>query len=169
MVDCPRIKVRKSIINNLKSAKGFTLLELIVVFTVIAILSTMGIASFVSYSRNQTLVQAGSDLENTITLARSRALSQVVPAVCSGQVLNGYQVDINTLNNSYTLSVICLGTHSIQATTLPANITFSSQTTASSIFYPVISSGATGGNTKIVLTGYSKTFTITIDNNGNIR
>lgn len=166
MIDCRKNKnLQSSIINS----AGFTLLELIIVFTVIALLSTIGIASFVSYSRNQTLVQAAANLENTLNLAKSQSLSQVKPAVCSGQALNGYQVDLNTLNNSYTLSVICLSSHSIQQTFLPGNITFSSQTTASSIFYPIISSGATGGGTKIVLTGYGKTFTITIDDNGNVK
>ncbi len=165
MINCPR---HNSKVRRFRSEKGFTLLELIVVFTIIAILSTMGIASFMTYSRNQTLVQAAQSLENTIHLARSDALSQVKPSVCTGQVLNGYQIDINTLNNTYSLSVVCNGTHVVSQTTLPTTISFSSQTTATSIFYPIISSGATGGNTKIVLTGYGNNFTINIDNNGNL-
>lgn len=166
MIACLKKIYKITIINP---SEGFTLLELIIVFTVIAVISTMGIASFVSYSRNQALVQAGSSLENTLNLARSNSLSQVKPSVCTGNILSGYQVDLDTLNNKYTLSVVCLGLHTIQTTSLPNGITFSSQTTASSIFFPVISSGVTGGGTKIVLTGYSKNFTVNIDTNGIIR
>jgi prepilin-type N-terminal cleavage/methylation domain-containing protein len=57
--------------------KGFTLIELIVVFTVLAILSTIGTISLVSYSRAQTLNQATNDLVQTLDTAKSLSGSQL--------------------------------------------------------------------------------------------
>ena len=150
---------------------GFTLLELIIVFTVIAILSTIGIASFVNYSRAQSLQTAAVKLASTLNLAKSSANSQVKPSQCSG-TLSGYQVDILT-TTTYSLSVFCPEVHLIQTTTLPdnGNIKFNlvlGQTTTTSIFFPVITSGVQGGG-NIVLTAYGQAKTIKIDNEGNIK
>ncbi len=150
---------------------GFTLLELIIVFTVIAILSTTGIASFVNYSRAQSLQSAAVKLASTLNLAKSSASSQVKPSQCSGS-LNGYQIDILS-TTTYSLSVFCPEVHLIQTTTLPdnGNIKFNldlGQTTTISVFFPIITSGVYGAG-NIVLTGHSQAKTIKIDNEGNIK
>lgn len=156
---------------RLSLSSGFTLLELIIVFTVIATLSTIGIASFVDYSKSQSLQSATLNLASTLNLAKSNASSQIKPSQCSG-ALSGYQVDVLS-NTTYSLSVICPETHLIQTTMLPnnGNIRFnldSGQTTTTSVFFPIITSGVQGAG-NIVLTAYGKTKTITIDNVGNIK
>lgn len=152
--------------------RGFTLLELIIVFTVIAILSTIGIASFVDYSRAQSLQSAASNLASTLNSAKSRANSQVKPSQCSGS-LNGYQIDILSIT-TYSFSVICPEAHLIETKTLPdnGNIKFNlnvGQTTTLSIFFPIIT-GSVRGAGNIVLTGYdNQTKTVTVDNAGNVK
>lgn len=173
---------------------GFTLIEIIVVFTIIAVISLIGVAAFVSYGRMATLQSASSELSSMFLTAKSRANSQVKPAStqipqCNSQnVLNGYKVVlcptatsniICDTKNSYILGVVC-GSSScsdplcsniipqkIQETILPQDITFDSGTTSTSFFFSVISGGV-GGAGKIILDGYGNQKTITVDSTGGI-
>lgn len=101
-------------IKRIFNPKGFTLIELIIVFTVIAILSVGGIAAFVSYSQTQSL---SNDRENIITilnLAKANTTSQLKStssATCNG-TLEGYSVIFTTSGanaNTYNLYVRCTG------------------------------------------------------------
>lgn len=173
---------------------GFTLIELIVVFSIIAVLSLIGVAAFVSYGRMATLQSASSDLSSMLLTAKSRADSQVKPSSaqipqCNGQtVLDGYKVVLcptatsNVIcdtKNSYVLGVAC-GSSScsdslcsniipqkIEETTLPQDVTFDSGTTSTSFFFSVISGGV-GGSGKIILDGFGNQKTITVDLTGGI-
>jgi prepilin-type N-terminal cleavage/methylation domain-containing protein len=160
--------------------RGFTLLELIIVFTVIAIISTIGTASFVNYSRSQSLQSAASILALTLSSAKSSASSQVIPDACSGKTLSGYKVVIDdppsNPSTKYSLYVVCgdpLDPPLIETLTLPdnGNIIFNldpTQTTTQSIFFTIINGGVQGAG-NIVLTGYNKPpKTVTIDNIGNV-
>ncbi len=150
---------------------GFTLIELIVAFSVISILATVGVASFVSYSRLQTLQTATYELSTTLGLARSRAYSQVKPSECTGQTsLDGYRVTLSVSDNSYVLDAICSGSsHTELAKTLPKDITFDRlQSTSTSFLFPVIAGGVVGAG-KIVVSGYGQTKTITVNSAGDIR
>lgn len=152
-----------------KIEQGFTILELIVVFAIIAILSTVGIAAFVSYGRTQALQTSASEVSVLLNLAKSRSLSQIKPSVCSSQILNGYQVVI-TLPDKYQMDVVCSGfPYKIQGKTLLTNITFDSlKTTSLSFFFPVLVSGVQGAGT-VVLTGYGQEKSITVDPIGVIK
>lgn len=101
-------------IKKIFNPKGFTLIELIIVFTVIAILSAGGIAAFVAYSQTQSL---SNDRENIITilnLAKANTSSQFKPTSstqCQG-ILEGYSVVFTTSGasaNTYDLYVRCTG------------------------------------------------------------
>lgn len=148
--------------------KGFTLIELIVVFSVMAVLSTVGIASFSSYSRAQVLQQATNDLVNTLNTAKVRAGSQTKPSQClSASVLQGYSVTINIAARTYSLNVVCSGTSIVLSTSvLPVNVAFNQSTgtpptTTTSVTYPVLTGGVKGSG-NIVLSSYNQTKTITI-------
>lgn len=147
---------------------GFTVIEIIVVFAVIAVLSTIGVASFVNYNRIQTLQTGAADFTSTLNLARSRALSQAKPPECASQVLNGYRVSISISGNSYILEAICSGfSYRIQSRNLPQNVIFqSSQPT--SFFFPVIVGGVSGAGT-VVLSSFGQTKSITVDSIGGIK
>jgi prepilin-type N-terminal cleavage/methylation domain-containing protein len=153
--------------------KGFTLLELIVVFSIIAILSTIGLASFVSYSKSQTLQSGLNDVTSVLNTAKSKASAQIIPDLCSGSLV-GYGVSIfKSANgshpaNSYTLEATCSGSGvtQISSTNLPSGVSFNAATNTPNIFFSVLTGAViTGapGNGNIVLSGFSlpnKTITV---------
>nr|MBI5456079.1 prepilin-type N-terminal cleavage/methylation domain-containing protein [Candidatus Levybacteria bacterium] len=160
---------------QISNLHGFTMIELIVVFLVMAVLSTVGIASFVDYSRAQVLQQAANDLVNTLNTAKTRTVSQNKPIECpSTSVLQSYSVTINTGAGTYSLNVTCSGvTTPLSTTPLTRDVSFNSAsdtppTTTINVIYPVLTGGVRGtGN--IVLMSFNKTKTITISSSvGNI-
>lgn len=172
-----KTKFNNSTIQQLNN-RGFTLLELIIVFTVIAILSTVGITSFVSYSRSQSLQSAASDLASTLDSAKSQANSQVKPSQCSAdQALDGYKVVIDdpSLNPStkYSLYVVCGQSQLVKTATLPDNgkikfILDPGQTTTLSVFFPIIKGGVQGAG-NITLTGYNQSRCVNVSSGGVIK
>lgn len=113
------------------SQKGFTFIELLVVISIIAILSTIGIASFVDYSRVQTMSNAVQDVTTMLQNAKASAESQLKPVdnVCTGAPLTGYKVVITTVARQYYIVPECGGNEdgNVKITkTLPDTISFSS-------------------------------------------
>lgn len=161
---------------NFKFQKGFTLIEIIVVFAIISILSTIAIGSFVSYNKTQNVQIAVSEFSATLALARSRALSQVKPQQCTPLVLNGYKVTLSLTDNKYYLWATCSDTDfQIQVTSLPKNVIFDgARTTSLSFYFSVITNGvsfdqANAQSASISITGYGNTKTITVDRIGAIK
>ncbi|HEX7041830.1 MAG TPA: prepilin-type N-terminal cleavage/methylation domain-containing protein [Patescibacteria group bacterium] len=164
-------KMRNFIIScfGQKSNLGFTLIELMVVFSLMTILSGVGIASFVNYSRSQAVDNSLKELRTTIYTARSRALSQLKTGTCgatgSNLQLIGYQVVLcsvpghthpsgiacNDNNNAYELQIVCAnsgGSGQTSETTLAKkfldpNITFSNTSTATYFFFATITAAVT--------------------------
>lgn len=120
----------------LKSGKGFTLIELMIVLSITAVLGTFGIAGFANYNKSQAIQASASEVVTMLSLARSRAQSQVKPAGCIGD-LSGYSVKIST-PKTYTLYVRCSVGPEIkidqQDKVLATNLTFSSNV---SFFFPI--------------------------------
>ncbi len=160
----------KNTIKIKNSFAGFTLIELIVVISVAAVISVIGIAAFVSYNQTQSLNTAAADIANMFSLAKSRAASGVQPstAPCNVQSLNGYQISI-IASNSYKLDAVCpSGTSNvIPITTLPSPIIFTSP--SMTFTFAVLTGGFSGGGTTIVLSGFGKTKSITVDSLGNLQ
>lgn len=160
-----RIKKEKSL--------GFTLIEMIIVFSIAAAISTLGIASFLEYNRSSEVNSAASGLSSFLNLAKSRALSQVKPSTCTG-ILNGYKVMIcktssnadcsgktNVLNTclpadssdkDYAIYAFCDGallSPSIDSKKLPPNVCVSNSS-QTSFYFKVFTAGTEGsGNITI--------------------
>src|SRR3989338_2943121 len=127
--------------------KGFTLIETIVVFAVISILSTVAIASFVNYNKTQNVQVAYSELTATLALARSRALSQIKPQQCTS-ILNGYKVTLDVSGSKYKLYAVCSENLDIeiQTASLPKNVIFDgdvTKTTSILFYFSVITNSVT--------------------------
>ncbi len=151
--------------------KGFTLIELVIVFSVLAILSVISVASFVSYSRAQAINNDAKTIINTINQAKSNASSQVKPSVCSGKVLNGYSVTLvlTGAKNIYKLNVTCSNTeNTVNTYNLSSAITFDTTavtgTTMDKIFFNILNgatkitnSSNTITNGQIKIKGYNNT------------
>jgi prepilin-type N-terminal cleavage/methylation domain-containing protein len=167
---------RKNLFHN----TGFTLIELVVVFTVMAILSTIGVASFVSYSRSQALDQAANDLVQALNTAKSLSASQLksvsknnVTLQCSNQTLHGYGVQIikNANPKYYALYIQCVNSNSqlgpivsdpkLQVP-IPTDITLT--TSVASVFFPILSGGIVSDGDSIILSSYGNTKTINLTN-----
>jgi len=146
--------------------KGFTLFELLVVFAIVAIVTSLGIASYNAYNSNQTVQSSASDVATMLATAKSRALSQVIPPSCATNPVTGYQVDVAVGTQDYTLSAICNGKQVLTTNNLAPNVTFGVGSTTSVLFN--ISDGTVASTATIIINGYGKTKTITISPTGNI-
>jgi len=161
----------KSSVINRKSQFGFTLIELIVVLSVAAVISVIGIAAFVSYSQSQSLNTAAADIANMFSVAKSRAASGVKPttAPCSIDTLNGYQISISIASSTYKLDAVCpSGITTILTSRLPSTISFSNPTDAT-FFFAVLTGGFTKSSDTISLSGFGKSKSITVDSLGNAK
>lgn len=160
---------------------GFTLIEILVVFSIISILSAIGFASFVSYSRSQQLNQTANNIKLLVSQARFNSISTVKinrdisgnTVDCSSSSLDGYSVII-TGTNQIELDQECNGSTAqpIKIITLPSNLTFTSPTggavMCASIHFSALSATSAGLPCSIALSGYGQKKTIDIDAIGNV-
>ena len=166
--------------SNVRPGAGFTLMELLVVFTLISIVSGIGFAAFVSYSRRQVIVQSAQNFKQTVDLARFNALSHVKPTVCdASDELSNFKVNVcsnaicqTTSGVDYEMNVTCGGLEQVQITkTLPQNVTFSNvagSPTCTNLTFNIISNTVTGVPCKIFVNGYGNQIKIQIDSNGHV-
>ena len=160
-------------------SSGFTIIELLVVFTVIAILAGVGLASFVSYSRSQQVNQTANNLKLLINEAKFNSLSVVKTAKsedgtqvsCGSEVLTGYTVSV-VGNNRLQLSLVCetSGSTLLKTVTLPSGVTFVSATPATNctqIQFGSLTTIAAGVPCSLKVNGFGQTKTITVDAVGN--
>lgn len=146
--------------------RGFTLIELILVFAILAIMMSVGVTSYSGYTNAQTFQLAVADVSGFLTTAKSRALSQIKPTECGTQVLQGYKVVINLGNSNYELDVVCGGnSYTIDKDVLPKNVTFVNGSTVTTTFS--VSSAVSTPST-ITINGFGKTKIITVTTAGNI-
>jgi prepilin-type N-terminal cleavage/methylation domain-containing protein len=181
-----KLKTQKSKLHSLiahcyKNPSGFTLIEIMVVVGTLGVLSTIGVASFVSYSRTQAMNAATFDVITSINLAKSRARTQYKPSSgsCNSSVLDGYLVRIVD-DITYSLEVSCEGstyptpdgTKVLPNNSSGRNITFSAASRNKVFLFKVLSGSVQmpGGlaNDTIVINGYGITKTVTISSNGKI-
>lgn len=94
------------------SRVGFTLIELLIVIGIIALLATITIPSYISFSRSQELKQSGLNLKNNLRDAQNRALSSEKSATDCGQdsagnTLKGFYATFIPGNTNISIGGIC--------------------------------------------------------------
>jgi len=118
--------------------KGFTIIELLVSISVIAIISGIGFASFTQFNRKQQVTNTVMMILSDLRLAQSKAQSSEIPpdtptppcetpfcaTICHGNPLVGYKVEFAADNLSYSIKAVCPpNTPSpIKTVTLPGGI-----------------------------------------------
>lgn len=150
---------------------GFTVVELLIVCSIIALLGISTYTGYVSYNNSQIFSNAALNVKVLFTLAQSRSESQVKPIingvnVCLGKQLGGYEVRICgngatcLAGDNYELYVDC-GTSSflVSAGTLPQGITFTNQP-ATPFIFPAVTGAVTSGTFNINQGATKKTFTV---------
>jgi Tfp pilus assembly protein FimT len=148
---------------------GFTLIEMLVVFSLLFTFSTVGIASYVQFTNNQSLDASVGEFSTMLNTARVRAVSQVIPEAatsCAGQTLQGYQISLMPWGKDYEIDILCGGNVvALNKQKLSNNICFNSSSNTPVIF------NVTDGTTKpstITINGVGKSKVIGIDNAGNV-
>lgn len=145
------------LIFKVHSDKGFTLLELLVVFSLTALMAGGGFFAFTQYVRSQSFNQGVEQIRLTYEQARNFAISNVKPEdECSSDsnvsILRGYRVDLT--QDSLVLVVGCSTGDSPTYINLPADVRLrnpggDSPTACSGIEFEVITGNVrpTGGRT----------------------
>lgn len=99
---------------QLKLSAGFTLVEMMVVISIIAILAAVAIPSFQSLIRSQRVKSASYNLFASLTLARSEAIKRnadvTIAPVTVGSWQDGWQVSAggNAIKNQEALAGIAV-------------------------------------------------------------
>ena len=171
ILNIPKLRYWKIRRNN-----GFTLIELMVVFSLMAIVSGIGFASFSSYSQKQMVNQAAQDIKLIFDNAKFNALSSVKESSsCSNGTLVGYKIVIcsnssclGPVTDDYEIDVMCSDVDALlYSKKLPHNVIIDDASTCGVVKYNTLSNSVEGGPCDIVVSGYNIQNTIRIDIGGN--
>lgn len=129
-------KERKEIRNH---SRGFTLIELILVFAIMGILIIAVISSFNNYSRVQVFQSGVSDVVDILNKAKASSQSQIKPSPqCDNKTLEGYQVIVVIGGRDFHMDAVCSGTaYVIDSRKLPNQMGFNAGSTTK-VFFSVI-------------------------------
>jgi type II secretion system protein H len=154
------------------TTKGYTLIEILIVFVIVGILFTIGYSSFQDYSRQQALLNVVRSIQTDLRSAQESAIAGNKPAGCS-VLLNGYQFSV-TSANTYEIDANCTSNRiQVKTITLPAGITIANPN-PNPVVFKALAQGtniAKNASASVVITQTltGKTRTITIGANGNVQ
>jgi len=159
--------------------KGYTLIEILVVLTVIGILFGVGYASYRNFSRRQNLVGLAKQIEGDLRLAQQMAMSGEKPAECDGYPLQGVRFGITTSSPfNYKIRTVCGPNPNdlpvIKEYYFPDGISFDfTNFQTNPVIFKVLGEGTnipSGATDQLIIKDqFGNTATITIDSGGSIR
>lgn len=161
---------------NKKFQRGFTLLEIMVVFTLLSVVSGVGLFSFLEFNQTQELNQSARDISLFFEKARANTTSFVKPAVCEDKTLEGYSVKYcgaetcTDTDSTYEMYVVC-GHEEFLADKLelPTQISHTDESNCTQIAFMLPQASARGSLpcTQIIARG-NTTEAVSIDGVGNV-
>lgn len=122
--------------------QGFTVIELLIVVTIVVIFGGLTLANYGQFSEQKKLTEEISKLSSILHIARTKALAaDTDPGLSSCQDFRGYAVQVVNAT-SYSLSRNCAGIYaSVQSQTLPSNITITKPPSSSLVLFKSLSAG----------------------------
>ncbi len=126
---------------SLSSNLGFSLIELLFVFSLIALLFSLGMAQYNRFNRSQTLTKAKDELVSNLRLAQSKAMVAEKPFECGEEDLEGHRLEFIN-NHSYRIVAVCdcIDCPEVKAAVdFPANV--AKQSGPEEIFFRVLNRG----------------------------
>jgi len=147
-----------------KTALGYTLIELLIVITLITLLFTLGMAQYNQFNRRQTLVKAKDELISNLRLAQSKSLAGEKPDICGTETLTGHKLKFFPDKQRYKIVAVCNDEVDVKiGMSLPTGITRKSG--PAEVFFKGLSQGTNiDGQANIVLedsNGETRAITIT--------
>jgi type IV fimbrial biogenesis protein FimT len=165
-----------------KRASGFTMIELLIVLTVVAVLATLGAPAFGEFVRNMRLASGMSDLNSDLLLARSESIrrnsrvlvcprSSTTSMTCATTVtaetwMNGWLVCYDTDADAACDAASASDPNPVRVRNAPASPLVLAGPAAATTFFPVGS--ASGAATFTMTAGTASTRTITVAPSGNV-
>jgi prepilin-type N-terminal cleavage/methylation domain-containing protein len=112
---------------------GFTLVEVLVVASVIGLLTGVGIASYNRFNERQRVQSAAMEFATELRVVQKRANAGEKPAGCDQ--LKNYTVQTFPSSDAYSVQAQCFLSGSTETKSLGANALF--ETAAAFTFYPL--------------------------------
>lgn len=146
-----------------KKSFGFSIIELLVVIAIIGIISTLGLVSYINFSRNQLVITTARKVVQEIRYAQSMALNNQQPELCES--LKSYSF-MFVSDIDYEIIADCVVPITVKTGSLAQNVSKSGFT---QVKFKILRQGIefTGGQA-LSLTANNKTRSITIGTGGDI-
>jgi prepilin-type N-terminal cleavage/methylation domain-containing protein len=155
---------------------AYTLIEILVVLSIIGILFAVGYANYRGFSRRQVLQGAIKTVQGDLRKTQQSAMSGIKPDSnnCnSPETLNGYSFNVESLGTQYGIYAVCSGGNVQLGSSidLPSGITMS--ISSNPILFKVLGSGTDIASSGTVVTLTQATtnnsLTITVGPGGDIQ
>ena len=152
---------------------GYTLIEILVVLSIMGLLFGAGYANLRGFQRRQSLSDAAKQVQGDLRYAQELALSGQKPSNvnCTGaNNLNGYLFTVLSSSNSYEIRASCTGAvppPASKSVTLPVGLSITS--TLSSLLFKVLGNGTNNATISVSQQGNSVPVTITVSSGGQIQ
>jgi len=144
---------------NFNLVKGYSLVEVLVAISIIALIIFSGFVGYREFSRRQSLAGVNRTLQGDIRLTQELALAGKKPAACGVNALDGYYFFVSP-PGGYQVIAVCGATLTTEKTvTLPTGFTLAALspnlTPPNSLLFKTLGAGTNipaGQNTTVTLT-----------------
>lgn len=141
---------------------AFTLIELLIVTSLVGILLTMGVASHNTFNRRRVLRETALALLNNLRHTQTKALSGEKPNACT--ILNGWKLEF--LGGGYQMRAVCTnGEFGEKNFSFPSGV--SKTAGPDSFLFKVLAHGVKGEG-EIGLSGFGEIYKIKVSQSGEI-
>lgn len=159
-----------------KQKNGYTLIEILVVLTIIGLLFSLGYVNFRDFSRRQALIGATSSVQGDLRLAQSNAISGQKPSDCGvSNTLESYSFNITStaLPSEYKIEANCGGAPVVVKDVILSDISLSMPST-NPLKFKILGQGTnldgvTDWTLNLTQNVTGKTATVTVTSGGEIK